>query len=80
MARVRGRPYRPAVRTLPFHGGNRGSNPRRVAIPDSSEADDRNQLKTKLRAVRRLSGQNTFHCLTQATNVSPRANGWQAGA
>ena len=25
------RPYRPAVRTLPFHGGNTGSNPVRVA-------------------------------------------------
>ena len=26
-----GRPYRPAVRTPPFHGGNTGSNPVRVA-------------------------------------------------
>ena len=34
-------PYRLVVRTSPFHGGNRGSSPRRVTIKDHSSGVER---------------------------------------
>ena len=50
------RPYRPAVRTPPFHGGDTGSNPVRVAISRIA----RNRLSIREKSNSRLSGSLYF--------------------
>src|SRR5690606_37972302 len=55
------RPYRPAVRTPPFHGGNRGSNPRRVAIfPSPSVFPQSTYSNLRAFAPRRFQFQPTW--------------------
>ena len=41
------RPYRPAVRTPPFHGGDTGSNPVRVASSLASPKDIRTSVRAQ---------------------------------